>query len=30
VVMQSTARLDWTQRFSLKGESTVAVETKPS
>ena len=30
VVMQSTARIDWGQRFKLNGEASAALETKPS
>ena len=30
VVMQSTARIDWTQRFNLDGQVGAPVEAKPS
>lgn len=30
VVMQSTARIDWAQRFNLNGEPSAALEIKPS
>jgi hypothetical protein len=30
VVMQSTARIDWAQRFKLNGETSAALEIKPS
>ncbi len=30
VVMQSTARIDWTQRFNLDGQVGASVEAKPS
>jgi len=30
VVMQSTARIDWAQRFKLNGETSSALEVKPT
>lgn len=30
VVMQATARIDWAKRFNLNGETSVALEIKPS